>query len=90
MNGNLSEQQKKEASGPQATDDLTIAENLRVWRQEQSGEGEEVYSDGSDSVFRIPEHRARDFIEQFGPLHPGDYKEQFKRDWRDDFVALAQ
>lgn len=89
MNGELSEQQQKNVSGPQATDDLTIAENLRTWRQKHSGEGEEIYSDGVNPTFKIPQYKAMKFIEEFGPLHPGDYKEQFDRDWREDFAKLA-
>ena len=75
MKSELSEQQQQDFSGHQATDDLTIAENLRTWRQEHSGEGEELYSDGKNPVFRIPEHKAKKFLEEFGPLHPGDYKD---------------
>ncbi|WP_035615319.1 hypothetical protein [Haloferula sp. BvORR071] len=88
MTGDLSEQQQKEVSGPQATDDLTIAENLRTWRQKHSGEGEVVYSDGVRPQFKIRQHKAEKFIEAFGPLHP-DYKDQFNRDWREDFAKLA-
>ena len=89
MTGDLSEQQQKEVSGPEATDDLTIAENLRTWRQKHSGAGEEIYSDGIRPPFKIPQHKAEKFIEAFGPLHPGDYKDQLNRDWREDFAKLA-
>ena len=89
MKSDLSDQQKSHASGPPATDDLTIAENLRVWRQEGSDSGKDVYFDGTHPAFRIPVGRAKQFIEEFGPLHPGDYKEQVGRDWREDFAQLA-
>lgn len=85
----ISEQQQLDASGPPATDDLTIAENLRTWYQKISGEGVSVFADGEHEVMKVPEDKAREFIAKFGPLHPGDYTAEHKRDWRDDFRALA-
>jgi len=86
----LSEQQTLESSGrPAATDDLTIADHLRKWYQKFSGEGVSVFSDGENPPMRIPERKAQQFIKQFGPLHPGDYAAEHKRDWRDDFRELA-
>lgn len=73
MDKGLSEQQKKEGSRPGATEDLTIAENLRVWRKEESGPDEEWYSEGGNPAFRVPSDESREFLEKFGPLHPGDY-----------------
>ncbi|MCW1925841.1 hypothetical protein OKA05_25000 [Luteolibacter arcticus] len=90
MKTELSEQQtQQKSSGPQATDDLTIAETLRIWKEAQAEKGEEGYSDSQHPEFTIPEERAVKFIEEFGPLHPGDYKEKVGKDWRVDFVALA-
>ena len=89
MKSDLSDQQQKASSGPAATDDLTIAEHLRIWRRETSKEVEETYSDGENPDFSIRAERARMFLEEFGPLHPGDYKAQFGTDWRDDFVKLG-
>ena len=85
----ISEQQQPKANSPPVTDDPTIAENLRSWYQKISGEGVSVFSDGEHPLMKIPEHRAREFIAKFGPLHPGDYAAEHKRDWRDDFRALA-
>lgn len=89
MKSDLSNQQQEASSGPDATDDLTIAENLRVWKLESSGEGAVSYSDGENSPFSITVERAREFLEEFGPLHPGDYKAQRGSDWREDFIMLS-
>ena len=83
-----SENQQLEASGPRPSDDLTIADHLRLWLQ-SCMEGESVFSDGEHEAFRVPEHKAAAFIEEFGPLHPGDYQAEHNRDWRDDFRALG-
>ena len=64
-------------------------EDLRIWRRETSKEDEETYSDGENPDFSIRAERARMFLEEFGPLHPGDYKAQFGTDWRDDFIKLG-
>jgi hypothetical protein len=86
----ISDQQKlDEPSAPRANDDLTIAEHLRTWHRPGRGDGFETYDDGEHAPVRLPEHIAREFIERFGPLHPGNYREKFSRDWRDDFSALA-
>ena len=85
----LSEQQTLESSGRPATDDLTIADHLRQRYQKFSGEGVSVFADGDNPPLKIPERKAQQFIKTFGPLHPGDYEAEHKRDWRDDFRALA-
>lgn len=85
----LSEQQKLSPAIPQTHDDLTIAENLKIWRRGCT-EGEESFSDGENPVLRIPEEKAKQFIQNHGPLHPGDYSAKYQRDWRDDFRELAK
>ena len=84
----ISESQQLETSGPRPSDDLTIADHLRVWLQ-SSLEGESIFSDGEHELFRIPEHKVSTFVEEFGPLHPGDYYAAHDHDWRDDFRGLA-
>lgn len=85
----VSENQQLPASGPRPHDDLTIADHLRTWLQ-SSEEGESGFSDGEHQPFRIPDFKAYAFIEEFGPLHPGDYYAAHERDWRDDFRALSE
>lgn len=84
----VSENQKLEVSGPRPNDDLTIADHLRLWLQ-SAAEGECLFSDGEHEAFRVPDHKADSFIQEFGPLHPGDYEAQKESDWRDDFRKLA-
>jgi len=85
----VSDQQKLDPATKPATDDLTIAEHIKGMRRDWSGEGEVVYLDGDSAPVRIAEHKAKDFIEEFGPLHPGDYRAEYKSDWREDFRKLA-
>lgn len=84
----LSDQQKLDPpAAPPANDDLTIAEQIRNWKQ-SSGEGEDAYLVEGGDVIRVPEHTARQFVEDHGALHPGDYRSKYERDWREDFAAL--
>lgn len=84
----VSENQQLRASGPRPSDDLTIADHLRIWLQ-YSKEGESVFSDGVHDAFRIPDRKAIAFIQEFGPQHPGDYEAAQGHDWRDDFRELC-
>lgn len=83
----LSEQQRLEdPNSPRTNDDLTIAENIRIWSETSQEEGKFV--DETGDCLRIPNDRVEEFIERFGALHPGDYRAKFDRDWRNDFKAL--
>ena len=84
----LSEQQRLDTpASPKANDDLTIADHLRAWQQSCS-EGETCFRDEAGETLRISEDAARDFVEEHGALHPGDYESKYQRDWREDFAAL--
>ncbi|MEK7954332.1 hypothetical protein [Luteolibacter soli] len=85
----LSEQQNLERpAAPPANDDLTIAEHLRASKVSRPLEGEDLYLDEAGEVIRVPEHLARKFVEEYGALHPGDYRSRYHRDWRHDFCSL--
>ncbi|MCW1886037.1 hypothetical protein OKA04_14965 [Luteolibacter flavescens] len=87
----LSDQQKLATpAAPRTNDDLTIAEQLRLWKQPSGADGVYTFRDESGRVLDIEREDFSAFIEVNGPLHPGDYRARHDRDWRDDFIALAQ
>lgn len=86
----LSDQQTlAEPAAPNANDDLTVAEHLRVWRQRDSGDGLLVFNDGEGCSISLAQEAVEAFIAEHGALHPGDYHAKFGRDWREDFATRA-
>lgn len=86
----VSEQQTRRPEIPATHDDLTIAENVRGWKSDAPAEeGWISFNDGRGETLKLPLSRVDRFLHEFGPLHPGDYREKFGRDWREDFAKLA-
>ncbi len=87
----LSQNQKLDPPpGPATHDDLTIADHLRAWQESTPHESREYYGDGTHPPVRVPEDKVEEFLKQHGALHPGNYREQYEHDWREDFLALGK
>lgn len=87
-----SPQQNLEAveAGPAANEDLTIAELLKLHRlpDDDSDDALESFREPGGEIRQLKKTDVIRFLENYGPLHPGDYAEQEGGDWLTDFFGF--
>ncbi len=76
------------SNGPDAHEDLTIAETLELMcDSSQSRPGERCYIRGNGQQYWISEDQVERFTSYFGALHPSDYEAVHGNSWELRFFS---
>ncbi|QUE53221.1 hypothetical protein KBB96_10045 [Luteolibacter ambystomatis] len=77
------------ATGPAPHEDFTIRQLVELNRIVEEG-GEVVAFQNDGSVVRIRRNALDTFLDRYGHLHPGDFKENEGCDWQEALSSLAE